>query len=293
MRVITTVDVDPAAEFAASRGVGFTPDYDAVLLDDRVDAVILCTPHSLHTDQIARAATAGKHVFCEKPLALTVARRAGLGRGLQRPRRRARRRARTPLQAPVLELARMVRSGELGTIMQSEATFTMDNLVNLKADNWRMSSAEAPAGPLTSLAIHAVDLCVSVHGRQRASWSACERSPPRLSMTHSVSSFVSRGVSTLDHLAHGPAILNSIRTLWRPRMGGDTRHSSSRITGGLDPHEANARWAGGECRVSSEVCRADQSGGVCRRGARPGTISDSSGRDDRNRLYCRGDHQVR
>jgi len=33
--------------------------------------VVLCTPHSLHTEQIVAAAQAGKHVFCEKPLTLT------------------------------------------------------------------------------------------------------------------------------------------------------------------------------------------------------------------------------
>src|SRR5207245_421472 len=36
-----------------------------------VEAVILATPHSLHAEQIERAVAAGKHIFCEKPLALT------------------------------------------------------------------------------------------------------------------------------------------------------------------------------------------------------------------------------
>ena len=164
IRVVTTVDVDPAAEFARERGVGFTTDYGVVLGDAEVEAVILCTPHSLHTDQIARAAGARKHVFCEKPLALTrreavasvdVCNANGVVLGVGHEHR---------YKPPVLELARMARSGELGTIMQSEATFTMDNLANLDADNWRRSDTEAPCGPLTSTGIHALDLCVSVHG---------------------------------------------------------------------------------------------------------------------------------
>jgi predicted dehydrogenase len=165
MRVVTTVDVDPIAEeFARERGVGFTTDYGAALGDEAVEAVILCTPHSLHTDQIARAARAGKHVFCEKPLALTrreavasveICNASGVVIGVGHEHR---------FKPPTLELARMVRSGELGTIMQSEATFTMDNLANLDADNWRRSGAEAPCGPLTATGVHALDLCVSVHG---------------------------------------------------------------------------------------------------------------------------------
>jgi predicted dehydrogenase len=43
-------------------------DLGKALEDERVQAVILCTPHSLHSDQIVRAAKARKHVFCEKPL---------------------------------------------------------------------------------------------------------------------------------------------------------------------------------------------------------------------------------
>ena len=38
-----------------------------------VDAVVLATPHSLHSAQVIAAAQAGKHVFCEKPFALTKA----------------------------------------------------------------------------------------------------------------------------------------------------------------------------------------------------------------------------
>ena len=163
--VVTTVDVDPvAAEFARAQGIRFTTDYDAALGDAEVEAVILCTPHSLHTRQIARAARAQKHVFCEKPLALTrreavasveICNINGVVIGVGHEHR---------YKPPVLELAGMLRSGELGTIMQSEATFTMDNLANLEADNWRRSDTEAPCGPLTSTGIHALDLCVSVHG---------------------------------------------------------------------------------------------------------------------------------
>jgi predicted dehydrogenase len=47
--------------------------YDALLADDRVDVVHLTTPNHLHHAQVKAALTAGKHVVCEKPLALTSA----------------------------------------------------------------------------------------------------------------------------------------------------------------------------------------------------------------------------
>ncbi len=50
-----------------------TTDYDALLSDDEVDLVLISTRHDLHAPLALRALEAGKHVFVEKPLALTAA----------------------------------------------------------------------------------------------------------------------------------------------------------------------------------------------------------------------------
>ena len=72
MRVVKAVDTVPAAgEWARSQGVEFTTDYAAAAGRPEVGGVILCTPHTMHTAQVVAAAAAKKHVFCEKPLALT------------------------------------------------------------------------------------------------------------------------------------------------------------------------------------------------------------------------------
>lgn len=48
-------------------------DYHDLLADDQVDAVFVCTPPNLHATITSEAAARGKHVFCEKPMALTAA----------------------------------------------------------------------------------------------------------------------------------------------------------------------------------------------------------------------------
>src|SRR5260370_22923973 len=72
IRVKTGVDLSAeAAEAARSFGIGFARSLHDVLADAAVDAVLLCTPHTLHCEQIVEVARAKKHVFCEKPLSLT------------------------------------------------------------------------------------------------------------------------------------------------------------------------------------------------------------------------------
>ena len=62
-----------AADFAAARGLRMLDSYEAALTDPGIDAVVLATPHTQHTDQIVAAAAAGKHVFTEKPLGVNAA----------------------------------------------------------------------------------------------------------------------------------------------------------------------------------------------------------------------------
>ena len=165
LRVVAVADPDPAAaEFARQQAVPLAKSYDDVLADREVQGVVLCTPHTLHTDQIVRAANAGKHVFCEKPLSLSRQdvlkavkscndNRVALGVGHEKR-----------FEPPIQELMRMVKAGELGTPLQIEANFVQDKFLTLPPDNWRLSAKEAPAGPMTATGIHLLDLSVGVMG---------------------------------------------------------------------------------------------------------------------------------
>ena len=69
LRVVLGVDPDPkAVDFASRQEIALCGNLEEALRNPEVQGVILCTPHSLHTEQIVKAANAKKHVFCEKPL---------------------------------------------------------------------------------------------------------------------------------------------------------------------------------------------------------------------------------
>ena len=77
IRVVRAVEpnLETARAACAEKGVTLTTDYADALADPEVEAVVLATPHALHGAQIEAAVAAGKHVFCEKPLALSKGRR--------------------------------------------------------------------------------------------------------------------------------------------------------------------------------------------------------------------------
>ena len=62
-----------AADLAQTLGAQVA-DIDTVFADKSIDAVAICSPTTTHSDLIARAAAAGKHIFCEKPVDLSVPR---------------------------------------------------------------------------------------------------------------------------------------------------------------------------------------------------------------------------
>jgi predicted dehydrogenase len=165
LKVVCGVDPAPAAaEFARSQGISCESSFEEVLENPEVEGVILCTPHTQHTGQIIAAAQAKKHVFCEKPLSMS---RADVLRAVKACNENQVALAvghEKRFEPPVQEVFRLARAGELGTLLQVEANFSQDKFLSLAPDNWRMSQAEAPAGPMTATGIHLLDLAVGLLG---------------------------------------------------------------------------------------------------------------------------------
>ncbi|MES2183692.1 MAG: Gfo/Idh/MocA family oxidoreductase [Pseudomonadota bacterium] len=162
--VLADVNTEAGAAFAAGQGIAFEADYARILARPDVQAVVLCTPHSQHCEQVVAAAAAGKHVFCEKPLSMSrkdvllavgAVQQHGVVLAVGHERR---------FEPPIQEAMRLLHSGVLGTPLQVEANFSQDKFLALASDNWRLSGKEAPAGPMTATGIHLLDLSVGVFG---------------------------------------------------------------------------------------------------------------------------------
>src|SRR5688572_12058442 len=138
LRVVMGVDL---AMSAADFAFPVHQDVARALQSPEVQGVVLCTPHTQHAEQIVRAAEAGKHVFCEKPLSLS---RADVVRAVDACNRNGVTLAvghEKHFEPPILELMRLTRTGALGTPLQIEANFSQDKFLALPRDNWRLSGS--------------------------------------------------------------------------------------------------------------------------------------------------------
>jgi predicted dehydrogenase len=155
---------DTAAGFCAKVGLGWIDSLDAILNDASIDAIVFATPHRQHTEQVVRSAAAGKHVFVEKPFALTTrdaaqaikaAERAGIVLAVGFNRR---------FHPSMAKLRQAVTEGQLGTLVAISGEQTALHGLSLKADAWRAHPKESPAGAMTAIGVHLVDGMIDLFG---------------------------------------------------------------------------------------------------------------------------------
>ena len=166
--------LESARDFAAAHGFRLSARFEDSLA---IKAVVLATPHSLHLPQVVAAAAAGRHIFCEKPLALTRAdaekmveacKRAGVVLGVGHNRR---------WWPAMRELKRLAESGELGTLLHIEGHNSNENS-NAVAGGWRTLESESPGGGMTGAGLHALDAMVSIAGPLRRAHGQLVRRKP-------------------------------------------------------------------------------------------------------------------
>jgi len=152
-----TLEPDTVRDFAAEHNIAIGTSFEEVLADVQVQAVILATPHSKHRAQVEAAAAAKKHIYCEKPFALSKAdavamleacQRAGIVIGVGHHFR---------LMPSMRVLGELMHDGAFGAIMHVEGNYSHDWLANVPADSWRSVAAESRAGGMTGMGIHVLD----------------------------------------------------------------------------------------------------------------------------------------
>jgi predicted dehydrogenase len=152
--------------FAESLGIPRAyASYDELLADPNVHTVHLASPNRLHYDQSRRALAAGKHVICEKPLALSVEESSHLVELSQQKALVAGVCYNVRFYPLCLEARAWIASGRLGEIYHVTGSYIQDWLLHDTDFNWRVLVEEG--GPLRAIAdigTHWLDLAQSITG---------------------------------------------------------------------------------------------------------------------------------
>lgn len=129
-------------------------NFDAIKDNPDIDAVYIITPNSLHKDQAIRVAKAGKHVICEKPMALNAKEGQEMIAACKKANVKLLVGYRMHFEAKTLEIIRMRKEGELGKIMffQGLCGFRIGD-----PTQWRLNKQLAGGGSLMDIGIYAVN----------------------------------------------------------------------------------------------------------------------------------------
>jgi predicted dehydrogenase len=159
---------DKRETFAAKYRCTAAPDYQVILQDRNVEAIINTTPNNAHVETTLAAATAGKHVFLDKPIANTVSegrvitefcKKKGVVLALGYQRRR---------ESHFRWIRERIDAGEFGRLVNAEANISRDRLGKIDLSSWRYTSAGMPGGVMLQIGIHYTDVLEYLLGPVKA-----------------------------------------------------------------------------------------------------------------------------
>ena len=147
-------------------------NFDQIASDDEIDIVYVVLPNSMHAEFSIRAAQAGKHVICEKPMALNVAecdaiieacKKAGVKLGVG---------YRLHSEPYTREVKRMVREETFGKVrfVSADAAY----LSRGNPDQWRLNKSLSGGGALMNMGVYSIQSCIYGSGKNPVSVSAQE-----------------------------------------------------------------------------------------------------------------------
>lgn len=164
----TLADATPALAQDAAQRFGFqqgTADWQAMVRDPAIDIVDITTPNHLHVDMALAAIRAGKHVYCEKPLTVSLddaqmlvneAERAGVQTFV----------AFNNIKTPAAQLAQqLIARGDIGTPTRFRGWFDQGFFNDPELPwSWRCSREQAGSGSLGDLGSHVISVAQFLMG---------------------------------------------------------------------------------------------------------------------------------
>ena len=244
---VVTGDAAKGARVAAEHGLApgsvySYADFDRIRDNPAVDIVYVCLPNAQHAEYVIRAARAGKHVMCEKPMAVSVAECEAMIAACKKADRKLMIGYRIHFEPFNREAIRLARSGAVGKIryVHSEHGF-----VQRDPQAWRLKRALSGGGSLMDMGIYSLQAARYMTGEEPIAVTAREstdRSDPRFreveDMIHWTLGFPSGAIASCQSMYS--ANQNRILTMGetgRIELEPATRYDGQKMWTGKDGRE--------------------------------------------------------
>lgn len=221
---VALCDVDAAHAAKCADDFGFarsTTDWRGLMADPAIQLVSITSPNGLHRDMAVAALEAGKHVWCEKPMALTLADAEAMAAAAARAKGQATALGYGYLRNPALQFAaQLIAEGAIGEVFDFRGSVDEDYMADPQLPwSWRLTAKDAGLGTLGDLTVHLVSLAQElmgdivslcamvdvVHAERPVPGSAAMAPVENDDIAHALVRFASgaRGVMTSSRIAHG------------------------------------------------------------------------------------------
>ena len=237
---------DKADKMAAAYGVPARSiysyqNYDAIADNPDIHAVYIALPNSMHAEYTIRAAKAGKHVLCEKPMSTSVADAQAMVDACRRADRKLMIAYRCQFEPCNLRAIQLIREGSLGKVQ----SIVSANGFNIRPGEWRYDGKLGGGGPLMDVGIYSLNACRYLTGEEPAEvhgYASVIDQDGRFQDVEETLSWTMRfpsGITTACTTTYGAAmpgsytVYGSKGTLHlEPAFGYEGQHLTARLAGG-------------------------------------------------------------
>ncbi|MGD0736990.1 MAG: Gfo/Idh/MocA family oxidoreductase [Terracidiphilus sp.] len=137
-------------------------NFDQIANNPAVDAVYVALPNSMHAEYTTRAAKAGKHVLCEKPMSINVAQAEQMIAACKTANVKLMIAYRCHYEPTNLRAVKLIRDGAIGQVQSIDSAFGF----NIDPGEWRLNKKLAGGGPLFDVGIYSLNACRYLTGEE-------------------------------------------------------------------------------------------------------------------------------
>ena len=157
---VCTKNIENAKKASEQYGIEkYTDNEDDIILDKSIDAIDMCTPNIYHYKTAKKAIIAGKHVYCEKPLAITYAQAKELSLLAEEYGVKCHMVFNNRFISSVMRAKEIIEAGKIGRVLSFEGKYLHSSATDInKNAGWKQNSDVCGGGVLFDLGSHIIDL---------------------------------------------------------------------------------------------------------------------------------------